>query len=77
VRRELEALIEFEGLPPGQQARLLRVHELLVAAGPPAELPGSLLEPPGRPRRRAGIVALAAPRRRATVLLAAAALAAL
>jgi hypothetical protein len=57
-------------LSPEERARLERVHELLVAAGPPPELPPELAEPPdetrgadviGLPRRRAGaMLALAA-----------------
>lgn len=56
-------------LAPEERARLERVHELLVAAGPPPELPPALVEPPGEerptplvlPRRRAGaMLALAA-----------------
>jgi hypothetical protein len=52
-------------LPEEERARLERVHELLVAAGPPAELPPALVEPdldPREenveflPRRRAGFV---------------------
>ncbi|HMI98308.1 MAG TPA: anti-sigma factor [Gaiellaceae bacterium] len=47
-----------------ERARLERVHELLVEAGPPPELPPSLADAPGRgeeplaglPRRRAGAV---------------------
>jgi hypothetical protein len=52
-----------DDLPEEERARLERVHELLVAAGPPPELPPSLVEP-GResvepalsflPRRRIG-----------------------
>jgi len=62
-----------EGLPPGEQERLERVHEMLIAAGPPPELPPELEEPPdgrqnvrelyqtGLPRRRVGAaLALAA-----------------
>jgi hypothetical protein len=58
-----------DDLSPGERSRLERVHDLLVAAGPPAELPPSLAEPPdespraviGLPRRRAGaVLALAA-----------------
>jgi hypothetical protein len=62
-----------EGLPPGEQERLERVHEMLIAAGPPPELPPELedvpdgrgnvreLEPSGLPRRRVGaVLALAA-----------------
>jgi anti-sigma-K factor RskA len=52
-------------LPEEERARLERVHELLVAAGPPPELPPALVEPdldPREetveflPRRRAGLV---------------------
>jgi hypothetical protein len=57
-----------EDLSPEERARLERVHELLVAAGPPPELPPALEEPTTEveapmmlPRRRAGaILALAA-----------------
>jgi anti-sigma-K factor RskA len=49
-------------LPPDEEARLRRVHDLLLQAGPPPELPPALEEPPsaeprgelvGFPRRRA------------------------
>lgn len=52
-------------LPDEERARLERVHELLVAAGPPPELPPTLVEPDldtrdanveFLPRRRAGFV---------------------
>ena len=62
-----------EGLPPEERERLERVHEMLIAAGPPPELPPALDEPPdgrgnvrelepmGLPRRRIGAaLALAA-----------------
>jgi hypothetical protein len=59
-----------DDLPDEERARLERVHDLLVAAGPPPELPPSLAEPstepPGEvvpflPRRRIGAaIALAA-----------------
>jgi hypothetical protein len=58
-----------DDLPGEERARLERVHELLVAAGPPPELPSSLAEAPDRasrppsrlPRRRLGAgLALAA-----------------
>jgi hypothetical protein len=39
-----------DDIAPEERERLLRAHDLLVAAGPPPELPASLLEPP-RPRR--------------------------
>jgi hypothetical protein len=55
-------------LEPAERERLLRVHELLVAVGPPPDLPPSLETPPireptrlvARRRRRIALVALAA-----------------
>ena len=35
-----------EDVPPDELERLGRVHELLLRAGPPPELPGELAEPP-------------------------------
>ena len=35
-----------EDVPAAELERLARVHELLVHAGPPPELPGELAEPP-------------------------------
>jgi hypothetical protein len=51
-----------DDLPADERARLERVHDLLVEAGPPPELPPSLAQAPDRveepptwlPRRRAG-----------------------
>jgi hypothetical protein len=52
-------------LPQEERARLERIHELLIAAGPPPELPPALVEPDldlrdesvqFLPRRRAGFV---------------------
>jgi Anti-sigma-K factor rskA len=59
-----------DDLAPEERARLERVHELLVAAGPPPELPPALAEPPSE-TPTASIVAL--PRRRAGAMLALAA----
>lgn len=39
-------LIDGEGLTPDEEARLRRVHDLLVEAGPPPELPPALRDPP-------------------------------
>lgn len=49
-------------LPDAERARLRRVHDLLVAAGPPPQLPKQLAFPPVRSlsRRRIAISALAA-----------------
>ena len=57
-----------DDVPAAERERLRRAHDLLVAAGPPPELPPSIAEPPaarGRlaflPRRRRGaLLALAA-----------------
>jgi hypothetical protein len=61
--RDLRDLIDVEGIDPAEEARLRRMHELLLEAGPPAELPPELLAPgappsaeilqfPSLPRRR-------------------------
>lgn len=62
-----------DDLPPDEEARLRRMHDALVTAGAPAELPPSLAAPPGE--RGAKVVAFPSlPRRRlATTLVAAAA----
>lgn len=69
-RPDFDELLAGEELAPEERERLLRVHELLVAAGPPPELPAGLrVPPPEKPanafplfpkRRRAALVALAA-----------------
>jgi len=41
-------LVDVDALPPDERARLQRVHDLLVQAGPPPDLPPSLAEPPTR-----------------------------
>jgi len=48
-----------EDLGPVERERLLRVHELLVDAGPPPELPAEA-PIPLRPRRRGALLAIAA-----------------
>lgn len=62
----------MEGATPDDQARLRRVHELLVAAGPPPELPPNLAKPPlARVERPPVLTTL--PRRRFGAMLTAAA----
>src|SRR5205823_4621463 len=64
-------LVNTEGLAPEEEARLRRVHELLVQAGPPPDLPPSLERTPEAaeaeivqfpllPRRRWAVAALVA-----------------
>jgi hypothetical protein len=74
VTADFDQLVDLTGLSPEERARLLRVHELLVAAGPPAELPSALAAPPEQ-LEDANVVGLAEHRRRrpvATFLIAAA-----
>jgi hypothetical protein len=61
-----------DDVPAGERTRLERVHELLLQAGPPPELPVELAEPPAPPSAR--VIRL--PRRRATWLAGVAAAAA-
>jgi hypothetical protein len=56
-------MIDTEGLTPEEEARLRRVHELLVQAGPPPELSPTLQKPPTEPRE-AEIVQFPLPVRR-------------
>ena len=51
-----------DDLPPGERDRLRRAHDLLVAAGPPPEMPQLLASPPVRtlPRRRVAALLVAA-----------------
>jgi hypothetical protein len=67
-----EDLVDREGLTAEDEARLRRVHDLLVQAGPPPDLPPALSRPPSAPvdaevaqfpllpRRRWPLVAVAA-----------------
>ena len=72
---DLRDLIDTDDLDPDEEARLRRIHELLLEAGPPAELPPGLARPGAPPT--AQIVAFPLPRRRvAASLVAAAAVAA-
>jgi hypothetical protein len=69
---KFDDLIGAEGLSPEEEARLRRVHDLLVQAGPPPDLPPALArpsalddgeEPPEVPilfRRRRGLAAVLA-----------------
>ena len=60
-----------DDLPAAEEARLRRVHELLIQAGPPPELPPSLAEAPSE-QPRGELVGLPRRRRLAGLLLAAA-----
>ncbi|HET7759643.1 MAG TPA: anti-sigma factor [Gaiellaceae bacterium] len=60
-----------DDLSPEEAARLERVHDLLIAAGPPPELPPRLAEPTPAPREDSPVAFL--PRRRTGLALALAA----
>jgi hypothetical protein len=59
--------VDVEGLGQPERARLERVHNLLLEAGPPAALPSGLEHPPGQ------VIAFPAWRRRGVAFAAAAA----
>ena len=66
-RPNFDELAGGSDLGPEEAARLARVHDLLVAAGPPPELPPHLREPELELGRRDNVHVL--PRRRAGMLL--------
>jgi hypothetical protein len=69
-------LVDPDDLSPQEELRLRRVHELLVQAGPPADLPPALLQPPTRlPVADVAEFPLPPSRRRTALVLLAAALA--
>ena len=53
---DFDDLVDTSGLGADEEARLRRVHELLVQAGPPAELPPSLAHPPEEKRAVADVI---------------------
>ena len=80
---EFDQLVDLEGLGPDELGRLQKVHKLLVAAGPPAELPARLVQAPenlnGKAHLDTGGTVLAFPartRKRSGMMLLAAAVAA-
>ena len=77
---EFEELVDLSDLSAADQARLRRVHDLLVAAGPPAELPTAIGSAPAAAALNgagAKVVHMPAARRRpAAIALIAAAVAA-
>jgi len=66
-------MVDRADLAPGEEARLRRVHELLVQAGPPPDLPPSLERPPTAPADADLVQFPLLPRRRATLAAVAAA----
>jgi len=67
-----DELVGGDDLTPEERARLRHVHDLLVEAGPPPDLPPALEHPSGPPAD-AEVVHLPLPRRAAAAALAAAA----
>jgi hypothetical protein len=60
-------IIDREGLGADEEARLRRVHELLVQAGPPPDLPPGLERPPTAPAEAEIVQFPLLPRRRWTL----------
>jgi len=73
---DLRDLVGTDGLDPREEARLHRVHELLLQAGPPPELPATLARWHGGAREAEVVPFPLPPRRRWTAALAVAAVAA-
>jgi hypothetical protein len=72
VTADFDELVDLTGVSPEDRARMLRMHELLIAAGPPVELPQEL---GSAPSDVGGAKVIAFPRRRRTaaaILIAAA-----
>jgi hypothetical protein len=60
-------IVGREGLGPDEEARLRRVHDLLVQAGPPPDLPPGLERPPTAPAEAEIVQFPLLPRRRWTL----------
>jgi len=66
MTRDFNDWVDVEGLTPAERTRLERVHELLVAAGPPPDLTAAIERPPAHVipfplwRRRPVVAAIAA-----------------
>ena len=60
---DFDQIVDLTGVSPEDRARMLRVHELLVSAGPPADLPSELADAPSDV---ADAQVIAFPRRRRT-----------
>ena len=72
---EFNDIVDTEGLAPEETERLRRVHELLVEAGPPPDLPPALEQPTNPTDAQVVDFPLLPPRRWAVAAVAAAALA--
>jgi hypothetical protein len=72
---EFNDIVDTEGLAPEEAERLRRVHELLVEAGPPPDLPPALEHPADPEEAQVVDFPLLPPRRWAVAAVAAAALA--
>ena len=71
---DFDELVDLTGVNPEDRARMRRVHELLVAAGPPADLPSALTQAPSHVDS-AKVIAFPRRRRTAAAILIAAAVA--
>ena len=60
---DFEQMVDLTGVSPEDRARMQRMHELLISAGPPADLPSELADAPSDV---GGAQVIAFPRRRRT-----------
>ena len=60
---DFDQMVDLTGVSPEDRARMLRMHELLLSAGPPADLPSELADAPSEV---GGAQVIAFPRRRRT-----------
>ena len=65
---DFDQIVDLTGVSPEDRVRMLRMHELLVSAGPPADLPSELATPLDvtSPADGGGAEVIAFPRRRRT-----------
>jgi len=63
VTADFEQMVDLTGVSPEDRARMQRMHELLISAGPPADLPSELADAPSDV---GGAQVIAFPRRRRT-----------
>jgi hypothetical protein len=66
---DLEQLVETDDLDPDEEARLRHVHELLLKAGPPPELPTTLARLPQAPSENQNVLPFPSKHRRRSVVL--------
>src|SRR6185312_626246 len=60
MNREFDDVVDLTGVSPEDEARLRRVHSMLIEAGPPQELPASMGRAPATPAAKVVALLIAA-----------------